>query len=136
MKNNPRCLYNNNFIGFLTETDVSILGKLCDRYHGDAKTTTREAWKVEISVMKDALSLLSNKDGRIIFEYDIPRLGKRIDIVLLYRGIIFCLEFKVGQRAQIKEFSTRRLVRLHSVCERLESFSQGSFLFYSTIAEE
>lgn len=94
---NPRCLYDNSLIDFLIETDESVLGKLCDRYHGDAKTTTREAWKGEISVMKDALSLLGNKDGRIIFEYDIPRLGKRIDVVLLYRGIIFCLEFKVGE---------------------------------------
>lgn len=39
-----------------------------------------------------------NEDAEIIFEYDIPRLGKRIDVVLLLRGIIFCLEFKVGQK--------------------------------------
>ncbi|MBR7032928.1 MAG: DUF2075 domain-containing protein, partial [Clostridia bacterium] len=97
MSNNSRCLYDNNLIDFLRETDVSILGKLCDNYHGDAKTTTREAWKGEISVMKDALSRLTDKGGRIIFEYDIPRLGKRIDVVLLYRGVIFCLEFKVGE---------------------------------------
>nr|MCR5782888.1 DUF2075 domain-containing protein [Clostridia bacterium] len=97
MSNNSRCLYDNNLISFLSETDVSILGKLCDNYHGDAKTTTREAWKGEISVMKDALSRFTDKNGRIIFEYDIPRLGKRIDVVLLYRGIIFCLEFKVGE---------------------------------------
>ena len=36
-------------------------------------------------------------NGQIIFEYDIPRLGKRIDVVLLLKGIIFCLEFKVGE---------------------------------------
>lgn len=39
-----------------------------------------------------------NEDAEIIFEYDIPRLGKRLDVVLLLRGIIFCLEFKVGQK--------------------------------------
>ena len=94
---NPRCLYDNNFIGFIRENETSILGKLCDRYHGDAKTTTRDAWKGEIAVMQSVLSQLSDKDGRIIFEYDIPRLGKRIDTVLLYKGIIFCLEFKVGE---------------------------------------
>ena len=95
--NSSRCLYDNNFIDFIREEDISILGKLCDNYHGDAKTTTREAWKGEISVMKDALSRLTDKNGRIIFEYDIPRLGKRIDVVLLYSGIVFCLEFKVGE---------------------------------------
>lgn len=36
--------------------------------------------------------------GQVIFEYDIPRLGKRIDVVVLLRGLIFCIEFKVGER--------------------------------------
>ena len=97
MANNPRCLYDNNFIDFIREDETSILGKLCNRYHGDAKTTTRDAWKGEIAVMQSVLSQLSDKDGRIVFEYDIPRLGKRIDVVLLYKGIVFCLEFKVGE---------------------------------------
>lgn len=97
MKSSPRCLYNNSFSNFLSENDTSILGTLCDNYHGDAKTTTRDAWKGEITVMQSVLSQLSDKNGRIVFEYDIPRLGKRVDVVLLYKGIIFCLEFKVGE---------------------------------------
>ena len=92
-----RCLYHNNIVEFLAETETSILGSLCENYHGDAKTTTREAWKGEISVMKETLSRLVDKVGSIVFEYDIPRLGKRIDVVLLYKGIIFCIEFKVGE---------------------------------------
>ena len=47
--------------------------------------------------MQNVLSQYKNNNGQIIFEYDIPRLGKRIDVVLLYRGIVFCLEFKVGE---------------------------------------
>ena len=47
--------------------------------------------------MKDILSAYSNTHGIIVFEYDIPRLGKRIDVVLLLNGIVFCLEFKVGE---------------------------------------
>ena len=87
MNNNPRCLYNNRFPGFLNESQASILGTLIDNYHGEAKTTTIEAWKGEIFIMQDILSQLSDKTGRIVFEYDIPRLGKRIDVVLLYKGI-------------------------------------------------
>ncbi len=97
MKKNPRCLYFSSFTGFLDESRTSILGKLCDNYHGDAKTTTREAWNGEITVMQDTLSRLNDKNGYIVFEYDIPRLGKRVDVVLLYRGIVFCIEFKVGE---------------------------------------
>lgn len=92
-----RCLYNSSFTDFLNTDDNMIFGVLCDRYHGEALTTTREAWKSEISIMKDILVRFANKDGQIIFEYDIPRLGKRVDVVLLFEGIVFCVEFKVGE---------------------------------------
>ena len=75
MKNNPRCLYHNSFTVFLQDDENAILGLLCDHYHGDARTTTRAAWKGEISVMRELISRLKEKEGRIIFEYDIPRLG-------------------------------------------------------------
>ena len=97
MSNNPRRLYDNTFSAFINENDAAILGKLADGYHGAALTTTIEAWKNEIFIMQNVLSRLEDKNGQIIFEYDIPRLGKRIDVVLLYAGIVFCLEFKVGE---------------------------------------
>lgn len=37
-------------------------------------------------------------DGHIIFEYIIPRIGNRIDNIVIYKGIIFLLEFKVGEK--------------------------------------
>ena len=92
-----RCLYNSSFAEFLNASDRSILGVLCEKYHGVALTTTREAWAGEISVMKRVLSDFKNEDGQVVFEYDIPRLGKRVDVVLLLREIVFCLEFKVGE---------------------------------------
>ena len=92
-----RCLYNSDFATFLDTDSASIYRILDDNYHGEALTTTRDAWKAEIDIMKNVVSSLNNVDGQIIFEYDIPRLGKRIDVVLLYRGVVFCLEFKVGE---------------------------------------
>ena len=97
MKKSPRCLFNSSFEAFLGMDSDAILGTLCDNYHGTALTTTIEAWKSEIVILKDVVSQLNDSNGQIIFEYDIPRLGKRIDAVLLYRGIVFCLEFKVGE---------------------------------------
>ena len=94
---NPRCLYDSSFASFLYRDINSIFGTLCDNYHGDALTTTREAWKSEIDIMRNVISKLNDPNGQVIFEYDIPRLGKRIDLVLLYRGIVFCIEFKVGE---------------------------------------
>ena len=92
-----RCLYNSDFATFLYTDSASIYRILDDNYHGEALTTTRDAWKAEIDIMKNVVSSLNNVDGQIIFEYDIPRLGKRIDVVLLYGGVVFCLEFKVGE---------------------------------------
>lgn len=97
MKRSPRCLFNSDFETFLRIDTNAILGELCDNYHGTALTTTIEAWKSEIAILKNVLAKLNDDNGQIIFEYDIPRLGKRIDVVLLYKGIIFCLEFKVGE---------------------------------------
>ena len=44
-----RCLYSSGIKRFLSLDDNLIFGTLCDKYHGDAPTTTREAWKGEIS---------------------------------------------------------------------------------------
>lgn len=93
-----RCLYNASFKKFLSSDKMEVLGTLHDNFHGEALTTTNEAWKGEIELLQEVLLPWVEEAGEIVFEYDIPRLGKRIDVVLLLRGIIFCLEFKVGQK--------------------------------------
>lgn len=98
MNKSPRCLYESSIKTFICKNGTEILGEINKRYHGDIPTTTREAWEQEIFILKEALSPWRNNDGKIIFEYDIPRLGKRIDVVLLLNGIVFCLEFKVGEK--------------------------------------
>ena len=94
----PRCLYNNTISTFLASEPKSLLGSFGINYHGDILTTTNDAWIGEIEIMQEVLQSWKNEPGEVIFEYDIPRLGKRIDVVVLLRGIIFCLEFKVGQK--------------------------------------
>src|SRR3712207_8807454 len=51
--------------------------------------------KKEIEILKRELT--NCKDGHLLFEYTIPRIGNRIDNVLIYNGIVFLLEFKVGE---------------------------------------
>lgn len=98
MSNNSRCLYDSEISVFLSEDANAIFGKLNRDAHGDILTTQREAWEGEISILQDALIPWKEADGKIIFEYIIPRLGGKIDVVVLLKGIIFCIEFKVGQR--------------------------------------
>ena len=97
MSKSPRCLYDSRIDTFIEIEKETIFGSLCNKYHGVALTTTREAWIGEIEILQRELCSWKNTDGRIVFEYDIPRLGKRVDVVLLLRGIVFCLEFKVGE---------------------------------------
>lgn len=97
-----RCLYNTPFREFLKQESLTVLGALHNNYYGDTLTTTDEAWMSEITLMQKVLKPWKDEKGQIIFEYDIPRLGKRIDVVLLLRGMIFCLEFKVGKKEEFQ----------------------------------
>lgn len=127
MSKSPRCLYNNSFAGFNNESEASVYRMMDDNYHGVALTTTREAWKGEISIMKQVLSSFLGKDGRIVFEYDIPRLGKRVDVVLLLAGIIFCLEFKVGE-SQILEADVDQVLDYALDLKNFHKFSQDRII--------
>ena len=95
-------LYAAMFSEFLSKEPLAVLGTLHNNYHGDALTTTDEAWMGEIELMQQVLEPWREEQGQIVFEYDIPRLGKRIDVVLLLRGMIFCLEFKVGKKEEFQ----------------------------------
>lgn len=128
-----RCLYSSSFAEFINTSENSIFGVLCERYHGEALTTTREAWKSEISIMKDILLKFLNKDGKIIFEYDIPRLGKRIDVVLLLDGIVFCLEFKVGE-SRIIEADVDQVLDYALDLKNFHKFSQDNLIVPILIA--
>jgi hypothetical protein len=95
-------MYKSTLKEFLLNKTNDTLGIIVSSFHGNAQTTTIDAWVGEINLLKESLKRWINEDAYILFEYDIPRLGKRIDVVLLLRGIIFCLEFKVGQKDAIQ----------------------------------
>jgi len=79
---------------FLTAEETTILGELTANNPFDLTDTQRNAWVEEISILKAMLTQAYL--GTVILEYSIPRLGKRIDAVLLLGDIVFVLEFKVG----------------------------------------
>ena len=98
-----RCMYFNSFSGFLNSSPSSVLGDLVAAVNGVVQNTAIEAWEGEIRIMQSILKSWENEDAYIVFEYSIPRLGKRIDVVLLLRGIVFCIEFKVGKSEALQE---------------------------------
>lgn len=92
---NLRYYYSATTSDFLRQSTNEIIGVI---HSNDisAETTIQQsnAWETEVQILKDQLSTFT--DGRIIFEYTIPRMGKRVDAVFLHKNIVFLLEFKCG----------------------------------------
>lgn len=81
---------------FLLADEDTILSALTAASSFAIETTQRDAWLVQIKVMRASLDGLPG-DGLIAFEFAVPRMGKRIDVVLVLGPVVFVLEFKVGE---------------------------------------
>ena len=135
METRTRCLYKRDICSFLAASWNEVFGILCDNYHGDAPTTTREAWKGEVVILQQALLPWKDSEGKIIFEYDIPRLGKRIDVVLLLNGIIFCVEFKVGE-SEIKVGDVDQVLDYALDLKNFHKFSEDKIIVPILVATQ
>lgn len=92
-----RFFYKATLPQFINASKEQIFGQIASMDEGDSVAEQKFAWSEEIEIMKRVLAPWQNEYAEIIFEYSIPRLGKRIDVVLLLRGIVFAIEFKAGQ---------------------------------------
>lgn len=79
-----------------------IFGRIARNDEGDSVAEQKFAWAEEIEIMQRMLHPWKDENGEIIFEYAIPRLGKRIDVVVLLRSIVFAIEFKAGEDAYLQ----------------------------------
>lgn len=94
-----RFYYSNTISGFYAEEPCSIVGKLTGSSQHDINPKTANAWKEEISSLREVLSKYKNTDrGSIYLEYNIPRMGHRVDAIILIDGIVFILEYKTGEQ--------------------------------------
>jgi DNA polymerase III delta prime subunit len=93
---------------FYAEPIASFLGQSSDHIRGVLSGQSpfadspdqKDAWNSEIAILKKALQGI---DGYLCLEFDVPRIGSRIDAVVLSKGCIFVLEFKVGEKAFHRE---------------------------------
>lgn len=89
-----RAYYSDSIEHFLKSDPNAILGELARQSQFAIELTQRSAWETQIDILKDSLVGLP---GNVYFEYAIPRMGSRIDTVLLIGSVVFVLEFKVGE---------------------------------------
>jgi len=88
--------------------------------HGYAlDQTQRDAWLREIQILQD---VLKPYDGTVWFEYTIPRVGRRIDTLLIIKHVIFVIEFKIGSN----EYSSSAIDQVWDYSLDLKNFHETS----------
>ena len=105
---------------FLRTPDNSVLGQLARAHHHDLENRQRNAWIEQITWLKAAFA--NEPYGHIFFEFSIPRMGKRADVVLIQNGMIFVIEFKIGADT----FDRAAIDQAHDYGLDLKNFHLGS----------
>ncbi len=89
-----RAWYGDSIEGFLKTNPDTILGQLSRNSDFSLLTTQKGAWLEQIEILRTELQGLT---GSIFLEFNIPRMGRRIDAVVLIGPVVFVVEFKVGE---------------------------------------
>jgi hypothetical protein len=91
----PNAYYSATISDFLQTPSDEIIGALTRRSDFGIDPGQRDAWLEEIDILQSCLPGIS---GAIHLEFVVPRIGSRIDAVLIANSVIIVLEFKVGER--------------------------------------
>jgi hypothetical protein len=95
MVSSLRAWYGASIADFLASNQDLVLGQLASHSDFAVIPTQRDAWLAQINILRNHLSGLC---GCVFFEFNIPRMGRRVDVILLIGPVVFALEFKVGER--------------------------------------
>ena len=90
-----RFWYGTSIAEFAGASAEKIVGQLTLNSSFDVDRSQAAAWLTQIEFLQSKLSDLS---GSVFFEFNIPRMGRRIDVVLVSGPVIFAIEFKVGEK--------------------------------------
>jgi hypothetical protein len=84
---------------FLAEPPDAILGRLARGSAGSIEGEQQNAWEQAIPILKTALAPVA---GTVFLEFEVPRLGSRIDAVWLAGSAVFPIEFKCGATGYLR----------------------------------
>lgn len=108
---------------FVQASTEQILGSLTLGNDFALIQTQRDAWVAQIEILR---ATLSSHVGSVYFEYSIPRMGRRIDVVAVIGAVIFVMEFKVGE----SEFSAYAIDQVFDYALDLKNFHDASHAQY------
>jgi len=112
--------YQASFAAFLRADPAAILGELAQAHGFVLEQSQRDAWLEQIAIMKRAVQHLAF--GHILFEFAIPRVGKRADIVLIVGCFVVVVEFKTEEA----DFHRQAVEQVHDYALDLKNFHRGS----------
>jgi DUF2075 family protein len=111
--------YSDTIKNFLNPSIDEVYGKIAQGSDFPVELSQRSAWLEEIDILR---RVLAPYDGAVYFEYSIPRMGERIDVVLIIGSVIFVLEFKTGA----KEFTAYAIDQVTDYALDLKNFHETS----------
>jgi len=114
-----RAWYGASVSEFLQTQPDTIVGRLTKNSDFALLPTQKDAWLVEISFLQACLVDLT---GSLFLEFNIPRMGRRIDAVLLIGPVVFVIEFKVGE----SEFERAAIDQVWDYALDLKNFHEAS----------
>ena len=92
--------YGDAVASFLGTSTEEVIGHLTARSAFDVDQAQVLAWQGTVGVLKRALARVGSR-GYLLLEFDIPRMGRRVDAVLVLDHVVFVIEFKVGARSAL-----------------------------------
>ena len=117
-----RAFFSATFREFLSIDSSAILGKISSRHTQQLQYLQTKSWLSEIELLKNLLSKNQDLQGHVFFEFMIPRMGRRADVIIVFKGHIFVLEFKIGKVG----LNSADMRQAHGYALDLKNFHSGS----------
>lgn len=87
--------YRNSISSFLESSVNEIIGSMTRSNEFNATFLQNKSWELQIPILKKGLT---GFNGEVFFEFSIPRMGKRVDALIIVKNVVFVIEFKVGEK--------------------------------------
>lgn len=114
-----RAYYSSSIGKFCAREPDQILGQMAREHSFDLNGLQRDAWIEQTRLLKE---VLFNQNGKIYFEFSIPRMGRRIDAVIIIGSVVFVIEFKVGAAS----YGSAEFDQVMDYALDLRNFHEGS----------
>lgn len=116
-----RFYYSDTISNFLTRKTEEVIGILTLASQHNINDDTSNSWVEEIEILRNVLAPYKER-GSVFFEYNIPRMGRRADVIIVIEDLIFVLEFKTAG----SKFTHDAIIQVWDYAIDLKNFQEGS----------